>query len=368
MPANTIDFHGGSEFHADLRARAKEYLADPDRIRRGERAMLVKSAVMIAWAAASWALLVFVASGWWQGALLSVSLGFALAGVAFNIVHDANHGSFSRRRSVTHAMRYVLDLIGASSYVWRVKHNVVHHTFTNISGKDADIEQMPFFRCSPDQPRRFFHRAQHIYAWPLYGIMAVRWQLVGDFNELRHGHIEGTPLPWPRGRELVMFWLGKVVFAAWAIVIPAILHPEWYALAAFATASFIFALTLAVVFQLAHNIEEADVTDVETLSGAGRIDWARHQLETTVDFAPQSRLLNWYVGGLNFQIEHHLFSKVAHVHYPGLAEIVRDVCAQHGVTYRCNPTMWRALASHTRWMRRMGSPHGEVAAVEHATA
>jgi len=354
MPPHPIDFRGGGAFYAELRAGVRDLLAEPGRLRRGQRAMYLKSAVMLTWAAGSWALLVFAAATWWQAAALAVSLGFAMAGVAFNIVHDANHGSYSDNRRLNRAMQWVLDVIGASSHVWRLKHNVVHHTFTNVSGADADIEQMPFFRCTPDQPRRWFHRFQHVYAWPLYGIMAVRWQLVGDFNELRRGHVEGTPLAWPRGRDLVGFWLGKAAFLGWAVVIPLLVHPLWQVAAGFMAASFIFALTLAVVFQLAHNIEEAEVTDVESLSAAGSVEWARHQVETTVDFAPRSRLLRWYLGGLNFQVEHHLFSKVCHVHYPDIARLVRAACDTHGVRYRANDTMWQALVSHTRWLRRMG--------------
>jgi len=368
MSPRTIDFHGGGAFHAELRARVRAHLDDPGRMRRGERAMYVKSGVMIAWAVASWWLLVFVAEGWVQGAVLSVSLGLALAGVAFNITHDANHGSYSRHRSVNRAMRWTMDVLGGSSYVWRVKHNVVHHTFTNISGADGDIEQMPFFRCAPDQPRRWFHRYQHLYAWPLYGVFAVKWQLHGDLDQLRRGAVEGTPLPWPRGGELVGFWAGKAVFATWAVIVPLVVHPGWHAPVAFAAVSFVFALTLAVVFQLAHCLEEAEVTDVAAMSAPGRTEWARHQVETTVDFAPRSRLLTWYLGGLNYQVEHHLFSRVCHVHYPDLAVIVRSVCAAHGVRYRANDTLRDALASHTRWMRRMGRAGGDIAVGAGTTA
>ncbi len=180
--SSTIDFDGGGEFFADLKARVRAHLAEPGRERRAHRRMYAKTAILIAWTLASWALLVFGAATWWQAGLLCASLGLALAGIGFSITHDANHGSYSPSRRVNKTMRWSLDVIGASSYVWRIKHNVVHHTFTNIAGADTDIEQLPLARLAPDQRRQWFHRFQHIYIWPLYGLFSVKWHTVGDLG------------------------------------------------------------------------------------------------------------------------------------------------------------------------------------------
>jgi len=349
-----VAFQGGGAFHAELRERVRRLLADPVRRRRAQRAMYAKSAVMVAWAAASWVLLVLVVDTWWQAAAAAVSLGLALAGIGFNITHDANHGSYSPHPRLNRAMSWSMDLMGASSYVWRTKHNVVHHTYTNIAGADSDIDSMPFARFAPEQPRRSLHRYQHIYVWALYGLFAIKWHTMGDFGYLRAGAIGGTPVRWPRGRQLAGFWAGKALFATWAVVIPLLLHPAWQVAAGFAAVSFVLAATLAVTFQLAHCLEEADFPSAERMAEDGRAEWARHQVETTVDFAPRSRLMTWYLGGLNFQIEHHLFSRVLHTHYPAMAGIVRQVCERHGVRYQAHPTVGSALASHARWLRRMG--------------
>ena len=354
MGARSIDFDGGGAFYADLKQRVRAHLAEPGRERRAQRRMYAKTAIIVAWAVASWALLVFAASTWWQAAALMLSLGLALAGIGFNVTHDANHGCYSGRRRLNRAMRWSLDVMGASSYVWRIKHNVAHHTFTNISGADSDIEQLPLARLAPDQRRRWFHRYQHVYIWPLYGLFAVKWHTVGDVGLLVRGRVGETPLPWPRRRELVGLVLGKVAFLTWSIAIPLALHPAWTVAVGFLATSFVLAATLAVVFQLAHCIEEAECSSVEARGAGGRTEWARHQVETTVDFAPRSRLLAWYLGGLNFQVEHHLFSRVCHIHYPALATVVSATCADHGVRYRSHPTAWSALASHARWLRRMG--------------
>jgi linoleoyl-CoA desaturase len=351
-----IGFNGGGAFSQELRALARRYASDRVRARQAQRRIYVKSAVIISWAVASWTLLVFVASGWWLGAALALSLGLALAGVGFNVTHDANHGSYSTRRWVNRSLRWSLDVIGASSYVWRVKHNIVHHTYTNISGADSDIEQLPFLRLAPDQRRRWFHRYQHIYAWPLYGLFAVKWQILGDVQQLWKGNIEGTPLPWPKGRELLGFWLGKAIFLTWAVGLPLLFQPAWQVAIAFLATSFVLAFTLAVTFQLAHCVEEAGFSSVEALAGAERTEWTRHQVEATVDFAPDNRLVAWFLGGLNFQIEHHLFSRVCHTNYAALAPLVKDVCDRHGVSYRAHRTVTQALMSHVRWLRRLGRP------------
>lgn len=349
-----IDFQGGGPFYSELRARVRELVEEPGRERRAKVRMYVKSAFMIAWVVATWVGLLFFAQTWWQAALLAVSMGLALAGVGFNITHDANHGAYPGGTRVNRTMSWTMDLIGASSYVWRTKHNTAHHTFTNISGADSDIDSMPFARFAPDQPRRRYHRFQHYYMWFLYGLFAIKWHTLGDFGYLRAKKIGETPLKWPRGRELAGFWAGKVIFFSWTLVIPLLLHPVWQVAVVFALASFVLAFTLAVTFQLAHCLEEAEFSSIEQMEEAGPSEWARHQIETTVDFAPRSRLLRWYLGGLNFQVEHHLFSRISHIHYPDMAVVVKEVCDKHGVQHQSHDTLWPALASHARWLRQMG--------------
>ena len=354
-----VDFRGGGAFHAELRERVRHLLADPVRARRAQRSIYAKSAVMVVWALGSWIALVLVAETWWQVGAAAVSLGLALAGVGFNITHDANHGSYSPHRRLNRALSWSMDLIGASSYVWRTKHNVVHHTYTNIAGADADIDSMPFARFAPEQPRRVLHRFQHVYVWGLYGLFAIKWHTSGDLGYLWAGAIGDTPLRWPRGRQLVGFWLGKAAFVTWSLAIPLLLHPAWQVAAVFGITSFVLAFTLAVTFQLAHCLEEAEFTSVDEMTAAGRSEWARHQIETTVDFAPHNRVLDWYLGGLNFQVEHHLFSRVCHTHYRAMAVVVEEVCARHGVRHQSHPGLWPALASHARWLRQMGAAAAE---------
>jgi linoleoyl-CoA desaturase len=318
--------------------------------------MAAKSAVMLAWLAASYGLLMFAPLHAWEAAVLSVSVGLAMAGVGFCVMHDANHGGTSSSTRLNAVMSFTLDLLGASSFLWRLKHNALHHAYPNVSGLDPDIEAgSPLLRLAPWQMRRGHHRFQHLYVWLLYGFFPLQWWFVDDLRELATGRISGHQFPPPRGRALLVALGGKALFIGWAFLLPALLHPSWALVLVWAVAIFTLGNVLAAVFQLAHCVDEADFLHdrhVET-------DWAEHQAATTVDFARANTLLGWYLGGLNFQVEHHLFPRVCHVHYPALSRIVEETCRAHRIRYRCEPTLRSALAANWRWLRRMGAPLGD---------
>lgn len=348
-----IRFAAPNAFHADLKQRVEAWFGERGRSPKADGAMRAKTVAVLAWAAASWALLVFAPVPAWLAALLAVSLGLALAGIGFNVMHDANHGSYSDDPRVNGALAFTSDLLGASSWLWRQKHNVLHHTYANVAGMDPDVEAGTFMRLEPTQPRRPWHRLQHVYAWPLYGVFMVKWWFLDELRELATGRIQGHPFPRPRGGDLALLVLGKVLFLAWAVVIPVAVHPTWAIVPFWLLAAGTLGLVLASVFQLAHCVVDADFVAPD----AGQIpgDWAAHQVSATVDFARGSRLLAWYLGGLNFQVEHHLFPKICHVHFPDLAPIVEATCREHGLRYRAQPTLRKALAGNVRWLKIMGA-------------
>jgi linoleoyl-CoA desaturase len=284
--------------------------------------------------------------------LLTVPFGLLLAAVGFNVMHDGNHESMSRSRVINRCAAFSLDLLGGSSYVWRWKHNVYHHSYPNIGGVDSDIELAPIGRLAPFHERRWAHRYQHIYLWLLYGLLPVKWHFVDDFKDLLRGRIGKMPMPRPRGPDLFLFVAGKAIFFATAFVIPSFVHGIWLTLLFYFATSLVVGITLSTIFQLAHCVEETSF-----FAGQAEDEWAVHQLETTADFAPGSRLLRWYVGGLNFQIEHHLFPRLSHVHYPRIAPVVQRVCVERGVPYRVHQTFGDALRSHYRLLRANGRGH-----------
>jgi len=354
MSSARVHFPAASPFHSDLKSRVEAYFAH--RRQQGGWRMRVKTLVMLSWVAATWAIAMFAPIPGAVAAALAVCMGLAMAGVGFCVMHDANHGSYSRSRGVNRVLSFTLDLLGASSHLWRQKHNILHHTYTNIEGLDDDIEAgTPYLRFAPWQRRMFFHRFQHLYVFLLYGFFPLKWFFVDDFRGFVTGRIGTQHFPPPRGRALLTALLGKACFFAWAFVIPAVVHPTWWLVPLWLLTSFTLGNVLGWVFQLAHCLEAAEFVQAQP-GGLISEDWAAHQVRTTVDFARGNRLLSWYLGGLNFQVEHHLFPRVCHVHYPALSRIVEQTCADHHVRYRTEPTLRKALAANCRWLREMGRP------------
>ncbi|WP_375765143.1 acyl-CoA desaturase [Archangium gephyra] len=354
--ATKAKFPEAGPFHQALKARVEQYFQDSGRPARDLPAMYAKTVALLGWFAASYAFLVFVADGVGSALLGCVSLGLAMAGIGFSVQHDANHGGYSERRAVNRLLALTLDVLGASSYVWSWKHNIFHHSHPNVAGLDADINIQPFCRVAPSQPLHRAHRFQHFYIWGLYGLLAVKWQFIDDFKDMLSGRVGLQKMPRPTGRKLAEALIGKLFFFGWALVLPAFFHPLWKVVLCHALTSFILGLTLASVFQLAHCVEEAAFPEVPEGGEAFTREWAAHQVETTVDFARGNRLVCWYLGGLNFQVVHHLFPRVCHLHYPALSGIIEKTCLEHGVRYRSQDSVRAALGSHVRWLKRMGQP------------
>jgi linoleoyl-CoA desaturase len=359
-----IKFGLRSDFRKELHARVFAYLDSTGLRVRAPFAMYRKSVVILAWIAASYTGLVFFSATWWEAALCAVSLAMAGAAISFNIPHDASHGSYSGSHALNRAMAFTFDLMGASSYVWHWKHNVLHHGFTNIPGVDDDINLAGLGRLAPTQRHRTFHRLQHYYLWVLYGLITVKWQWMDDFRDVIVGKVGSRDIPRPRGLELLLFVVGKLAWLALFLVIPMTRHSLGAVIAGYFAVNVMLGVIVAVVFQMAHTVEEADFVPPPPGAPEERIqnEWAAHQVETTVDFARGNRFWTWYLGGLNYQIEHHLFPSVSHIHYPAIAPIVEQTCREHGVAYHAHPTLRAAMGSHFRWLRTMSRPPEPVPA------
>jgi linoleoyl-CoA desaturase len=354
-PPPRVRFPPDDGFRAALKRGVASYFEATRRTRWGGAAMHAKTAIILGWFAASYGLLLlWGATSPPLAVVLTISVALATAGIGFSVMHDANHGAYSRSPSVNRAWGLALDFVGASSYVWRFKHNVHHHTYTNIDGMDSDIDAGPFLRFAPSQRLYAFHRYQHLYAWLLYGVLAVKWWFIDDVVDLARGRIGQLALPRPRGRELAAVLAGKAAFLCWAVVVPVLVFRSGWVAPLFLFGAWTLGVVLSTVFQLAHTMPDAEVHAVTRGEKRMETGWAEHQVRATVDFAPSNRLLGWYVGGLNFQIEHHLFPEVSHVHYASLAAIIEATCLAHGVPYRSEPTLPRAIAAHHRYLRALG--------------
>jgi linoleoyl-CoA desaturase len=349
-----IRFHGSEGFQNELKKRVNAYFTASSKSPRDSFRMYIKTVIILLWFFSSYAVLVFTPLPVWAGILVSISLALAAAGVGFNIQHDGNHGAYSGNRKINYLMALTLDMVGGSSYMWNYKHNAMHHTYSNIHGYDDDIAVGFLGRLCPHQKRFFFHRFQHFYMWGLYGFLEIKWAFFDDFCHAIKGRIGKLPFPRPKGWDLFIFLAGKLFFISLVFVIPVFFHPFWVVCLFYLLTACSIGLIISVIFQLAHCVEEAEFPepDPETLQMEN--EWMIHQIETTVNFARKNHLLNWYIGGLNFQIEHHLFPRISHVHYPALSEIVEKTCREFGIGYFAHPTFFSSLRSHYCFLQKMG--------------
>ena len=224
MPTSLrVRFPKDDGFHAALKRGVAAHLDATGLPRTGGAAMHAKTALILGWFAASYALLLLVGgASAWLAAALTVSIAFATAGIGFSVMHDANHGAYARSRAVNRGWGLALDFVGASSYVWMFKHNVQHHTYANVDGMDPDVDAGPFLRLAPSQRRRALHGGQHAYAWLLYGVLALKWWFVDDILDAVRGRLGSHRFPRPRGAELLAFVAGKAAFVGWSQTPPAV--------------------------------------------------------------------------------------------------------------------------------------------------
>lgn len=293
----------------------------------------------------------------WISFILVGLVGVNMALIGFNIMHDGSHGSFSTNGKINAFMAYTLNILGANAFFWTQKHNVNHHTYTNIEGIDDDIDIRPFFRVHPDQPKKWFHKYQHLYSLFLYTLTFFFWVYYNDFKKYFTLKIaDHTSIKRLSFKEHIIFWASKLIHIAIFIVLPMYTVGVVPTIIGYSTALLVTGLIVAVVFQLAHIVDDIQFLTPEQESSSMDVeaDWAIHQMQTTANFATKSKFLTWMLGGLNFQVEHHLFPRISHVHYPKLNEILKATAREFNVQYVEFPTMGSAVKSHMIHLRKIG--------------
>lgn len=346
------------EFSKVLNSRVNDYFKRNKVSRHANFEMVLKSIVMFGLYFIPYAL---VLSGWMEGGwfffALQAVMGVGLAGIGLAVMHDANHGAYSKNRVVNRIIGYSLNLVGANATNWKIQHNVKHHTYTNVEDHDEDI--MPkggIIRLSPNSLRRNVHKYQYIYAWFLYGLMTIYWMSVKDIKQLiaytRNGLLQKQE---PAFKAWTWLITTKVIYYSYVLVLPILISPYswWMIVLGFVVMHYVAGFILAVVFQPAHVIEGSAYPTPDEKDVINE-NWSVHQLKTTCNFAPKNKLLSWYIGGLNYQIEHHLFPNVCHVHYRKIAKIVKQTAEEFNVPYRSYDTFWSAIVSHGKMLHSLG--------------
>jgi len=346
--------NGNPAFYTSLKTAVDRYFKQNGKRKTGNIQLYSKSILLILLAGCLYSILLVAPMTPVLRILVSLVFGFVLACIGFNIMHDANHGSYSSRKWVNETLGLTLNALGGNSFIWKQKHNIIHHTYTNIDGVDDDIAKSPFIRMCRSQQWVPAHRLQHLYTPVLYALSSMIWILFQDFEKYFRRKIVDRPLPKMPVSEHVIFWISKIFYLLFYIAIPIVLTGWQSWLLFFLCMHIGLGLTLSIVFQLAHVVEE---TTFDSASGDAKQienEWAIHQVNTTANFSADNRIISWFVGGLNYQIEHHLFPRVSHVHYPALSRLVQAECNAFHLPYNTLPTFKSAVNSHFRFIRMLG--------------
>jgi len=350
-----------AELAAVLRKNVNNYFTENNISINGNWKMKVKSVVLLTAYILPFVLLLTVPMSGWLALSLVVLIGIGKAGVGMGVMHDAVHGSYSKKKWVNEMMSVSMYLLGSNVFNWKVNHNGTHHTFTNIDGLDIDIASHGPIRLSEHSPVKKAHRFQHVYAFFLYGLLTLS-KMVNDFVQLAKFNKSGITRQHRLNPtvEMVKLAVFKALYLFAFIGLPLLLtsYNVWQVLGAFVLMHWVTGCILTVVFQLAHVVQGA-TQPMPNKDGAIENDWIVHELETTYNFARNNHWLGWYVGGLNFQVEHHLFPHICHVHYPQIAPIVERTVREFGYSYNVMPTLTDALVSHVRRLKELGQPAGE---------
>lgn len=287
---------------------------------------------------------------------LYILSGLGMAGIGMGVMHDAIHGSYSRNKLVNKLIGYTINLIGANDKVWRLQHNVLHHSFTNIEEHDDDINAPFFLRFSPHSRKNKLHAYQHYYAWIFYGLSTMSWVTAKDFVRYTRYYKMGLVKNRTTYRKgILKIFLWKLLYYSYALVLPLVFCAisPWIMILAYLAMHFVTGLSISLVFQTAHITPNASFP-LPNSEGELESERLAHQLETTCNFADKSPLLSWLVGGLTNQIEHHLFPNISHIHYRKIAPIVKQTALEFGLPYYSNGSFVSAVIKHFKMLRDLG--------------
>ncbi|MGN6493141.1 MAG: fatty acid desaturase family protein [Agriterribacter sp.] len=341
-------------FFSSLKKMVDRYFEQTGLQKTGDIHQYIKSVVFILAALGLYTALMFIKLPVAAGIAVSLLLGFVLACIGFNVMHDANHGSYSSRKRVNKVLGLTLNALGGNSFIWKQKHNIIHHTYTNIDGVDDDIAKSPFIRICSSQRWVSAHRLQHLYTPLLYAVSSMIWALYQDFEKYFKRKICNTDLRKMAVADHVLFWVSKALYISFYLVFPMTILGWQLWLLCFVCLHIGLGFTLSIVFQLAHVVEETTFEFAGDGDKQIENEWAVHQVKTTANFSTGNKIISWFAGGLNYQVEHHLFPRISHIHYPALSRFVKAQCHAFQLPYNSIPTMSAAIASHFRFIKLMG--------------
>lgn len=360
MEKKTVRYNNDSqiEFVQELREKVNEYFKSRGISTYGNFSMVLKSILMLSVFLVPYFVLIF---GWATQPeimlLLWIVMGVGSAGIGLSIMHDANHNSYSKHKWVNKLLSYSLSLLGGAPVTWQYQHNKLHHSFTNIDGLDEDINPPGFLRFSPNLPKNKIHKFQFLYAWFFYGLMTITWTIDKDFRQVYRYKQKYPDFTKNRSMTSIMLELilTKLVYYSYILVLPILMLPVswWMILMFYFAMHFTCGLILGIIFQTAHVMPDTEFP-IPNQAGGMENNWAVHQLLTTTNYSPRGRVFSWLIGGLNYQVEHHLFPRICHIHYHKIAHIVKETTLKFKLPYNVQDNFILALSYHAKMLRSLG--------------
>ncbi len=346
------------DFSNLLNKRVNAYFREKGISKFGNAKMYLKTISMLSMYFGAYFVIVVAEPGIWVALALCATMGIGMAGIGLSIMHDAIHGSYSKIPWVNKLFGYTLNLVGGNAINWRIQHNIKHHTYTNVDDHDEDIAPKAGLRLSPNSEKKSFHKFQHIYAWFIYSLGSLFWVTFKDFVKFSAYMKDGSMKKNSKSVaiEILILVCSKFFYWGYIVVVPALFtaYSGGQIAIGFLVIHLFAGQGLAVIFQPAHLMEEVEYPAPDS-QGKMQYSWAVHQLYTTINFGNDNKILEWYAGGLNFQIEHHLFPHICHVHYKGLAPIVKETAREFNLPYYSKSTFFEALTAHTQQLKLLGS-------------
>ncbi|MBZ4041507.1 fatty acid desaturase family protein [Flavobacterium hibisci] len=344
------------KFFRTLNSRVNNYFKENNIQKTGNWKLHLKAVILFAVFLTPYFLILTLNMPFWVMLLLSIVMGIGMAGVGMNVMHDGNHGSYSDKGWINKLMGGTIYVLAGNVYNWQVQHNVLHHTYTNIPGHDEDLDAGRIIRFTEHAEWHSFHRFQHYYSVFLYGLLTFNWAITTDFKQM-HNYLK-RKLSYGEPKSPKILWttliITKIIYASIWIVLPIVIGITWWKVVlGFFVMHYTTGLILSIVFQLAHVVDHTTNPEPNEL-GEMENTWAIHQLYTTTNFAPKNALVNWYTGGLNHQIEHHIFPHISHIHYGKIAKIVKETAKECNLPYYEYKTMRSAIIAHFKHLRDLG--------------
>jgi linoleoyl-CoA desaturase len=326
--------HADTDLFLQLRQEVNATVKELEPARRGDiilKAILFPTLYIISYLAALY---------WGNNSSLYYTcyffMGILLVLNFLNLIHEAVHGTLFRNKRVNNWYIHFLDLMGANSYTWKLRHIRLHHNYPNVMGWDSDFEQSPLARVFPHAPFSKLHKYQHIYLPLIYPLYLLNWLLVRDFRDF----FNRKKLVWKvidtiPPVEYVKLFLFKAGFLFYVVVLPVlVLNIHWsQAVIGFLVMVFTASIIALVVLLSPHASTESQFP-VPDGHGQMPTGWLRHQLNCTNDVKEDNWFIRFFMGCFNYHIAHHLFPSINHVYYPEVTQLIRDFAQKHDLPYR----------------------------------